>query len=135
MNEIKVKLGSDHPETLTSMENLALTYHSQGRWNEAEKLQREIMNEMKAKLGSDHSETLSAMAKLALTYGSQGRWEEALVLLSHAVEMMQEVMGVQHPTTLHFVEKLDKLSKAKPQVDAQEIVTLVCPCLYSSTPM
>ena len=72
------------------------------------------------------------MANLALTYGSQGKGEEAQFLLSHAVEMMQTVMGPQHPTTLHF-EELDKLAKAKPQMDAQEIVTLVCPDSYSLT--
>ena len=31
-------LGQDHPDTLTSMANLASTYRSQGRWKEAEEL-------------------------------------------------------------------------------------------------
>jgi hypothetical protein len=33
----KTKLGADHPDTLTSMANLASTYSNQGRWEEAEK--------------------------------------------------------------------------------------------------
>ncbi|KAH7305040.1 hypothetical protein B0I35DRAFT_484219 [Stachybotrys elegans] len=33
-----MKLGADHPDTLTSMGNLASTYKNQGRWEEAEKL-------------------------------------------------------------------------------------------------
>ena len=38
MNARKAKLGSDHPDTLTSMSNLACTYQNQGRWDEAEQL-------------------------------------------------------------------------------------------------
>jgi hypothetical protein len=31
-------LGKEHPDTLTSMANLALTFWNQGRWKEAEDL-------------------------------------------------------------------------------------------------
>jgi hypothetical protein len=38
--KIKVHvLGEEHPDTLTHMENLALTYEAQGQWKEAEALQ------------------------------------------------------------------------------------------------
>ncbi|KAF8723801.1 hypothetical protein AX14_009173 [Amanita brunnescens Koide BX004] len=124
LGEITAKFGSEHPDTLTCMNNLALTYHSQERWNEAEKLQVKVLNGRKANLGSNHPDALKAMANLALTYRSQRRWEEADFLLSHAVDMMQEVIGPQHPTTLKFLDELDKLSKAKPQMDAQQLVTL-----------
>ena len=35
-------LGAEHPDTLTSMANLAETYRQQGRWNEAEALNNNI---------------------------------------------------------------------------------------------
>ena len=34
----KRMLGAEHPDTLTSMANLASTYRNQGRWKEAEEL-------------------------------------------------------------------------------------------------
>ncbi|KAJ5213386.1 hypothetical protein N7449_000555 [Penicillium cf. viridicatum] len=34
----KAKLGSDHPDTLTSIVNLASEYLDQGRWEEAKQL-------------------------------------------------------------------------------------------------
>ena len=43
-------LGAEHPHTLTSMANLASTYRNQRRWNEAEKLELEVMN-IKMRLG------------------------------------------------------------------------------------
>jgi hypothetical protein len=38
METFQTKFGADHPDTLTSMANLASTYRKQGRWEEAEKL-------------------------------------------------------------------------------------------------
>ncbi|GFP58624.1 kinesin light chain [Trichoderma asperellum] len=70
-------LGHDHPDTLTSMANLALTYWKQGRWKEAEDLEVQVMETRKTKLGADHPDTLTSMANLASTYWNQGRWKEA----------------------------------------------------------
>jgi hypothetical protein len=39
METSKMKLGADHPDMLTSIANLALTYRNQGRWNAAEELE------------------------------------------------------------------------------------------------
>ena len=44
MDMRKKLLGAEHPDTLTSMENLACTYRVQGRDYEAEKLELEVMN-------------------------------------------------------------------------------------------
>ncbi|KAK3394971.1 Tetratricopeptide repeat-domain-containing protein [Podospora didyma] len=74
MKTRKTKLGADHPDTLTSMGNLALTYGNQGRWEEAEKLFVQVMETSKTKLGADHPDTLMSMNNLASTYRNQGRW-------------------------------------------------------------
>ncbi len=77
MNLRKTKYGSDDPVTLTFMNNLASTYRSQGRWDEAEKLEMDVMNVRKTKFGSDHPDTLTSMYNLASTYMKQERWDEA----------------------------------------------------------
>ena len=59
------------------MGNLASTCRNQGRWDEAEKLEVDVMNAFKAKLGSDHPHTLISMGNLASTYWNQGRLDEA----------------------------------------------------------
>ncbi len=66
METRKTKLGADHPDTLSSMANLAATYSNQGRWEEAEKLQVQVMETRKTKLGADHPDTLTSMANLAV---------------------------------------------------------------------
>ena len=68
---------SEHPDTLTSMANLAVTYRNQGRWNEAEQLDIQVMDMRKKVLGAEHPDTLTSMANLAVTYRDQGRRNEA----------------------------------------------------------
>lgn len=70
-------LGEEHPDTLTSMANLASTYRNQGRWKEAEELEVQVMKMRKRVLGEEHPSTLTSMASLASTYRNQGRWKEA----------------------------------------------------------
>ena len=70
-------LGDKHPDTLTSMANLASTYRKQGRWKEAEELCVQVMEMEKRVLGDEHPYTLTSMGNLSLIYRDQGRWKEA----------------------------------------------------------
>ena len=69
--------GEEHPDTLTSMANLASTYRNQGRWKEAEELEMQVTETFKRVLGEEHPDTLTSVANLASTYRDQGRWKEA----------------------------------------------------------
>ena len=80
MDVRKKLLGAEHPDTITSVANLASTYRKQGRWNEAEKLEVQVMDMTEKLLGAEHLDTLSSMANLATTYRNQGRWNEAVQL-------------------------------------------------------
>ena len=58
-------LGDDHPDTLRSMNNLALLYGRQGRDDEAEPLHLETLETKKRVLGDDHPSTLGTMNAVA----------------------------------------------------------------------
>ena len=77
METRKRALGEEHPDTLTSMANLASTYRNQGRWKEAEELQAKELKICSRVLGEEHPSTLTSMANLASMYRNQGRWKEA----------------------------------------------------------
>jgi hypothetical protein len=64
MEIIKRVLGLEHPDTLTSINNLALTYSRQGRWQEAEELEVQVMETRKKVLGLEHPDTLKSMNNL-----------------------------------------------------------------------
>ncbi|KEY74892.1 hypothetical protein S7711_09765 [Stachybotrys chartarum IBT 7711] len=97
MESRKMKLGADHPETLTSMGNLASTYRNQGRWEEAEGLEVQVVETSKTKLGADHPSTLTSMANLAHTYWSPDRLIEAVNLMRQCVKAQKEKLGAGHP--------------------------------------
>jgi hypothetical protein len=65
METSKMKLGSDHPDTLTSMANLARTYCSQDRPAEAVNLMRRCVKAQKEKLSAGHPDYQNNDAILA----------------------------------------------------------------------
>jgi len=69
-------MGAVHPDTLTSMANLASTYRNQGRWKKAEEL----------------PDTLTSMNNLAFTWKGQGRGAEAIELMEKCVFLPASVL-------------------------------------------
>ncbi|KAI1522327.1 kinesin light chain 1, partial [Pyrenophora tritici-repentis] len=89
------------------MANLASTYWNQGRWDDAEKLEVQVMETRKTKLGADHPDTLASMHNLAFTLYLQGRHVEALVLMEKCFQSRQQVLGEQHPYTQSSFDTLN----------------------------
>jgi len=67
----KAVLGKEHPDTLSSMANLASTYWNQGRLKEAEELEVRVIETRKRVLGEEHPDKLSSMANLAFLRDSR----------------------------------------------------------------
>jgi uncharacterized protein (DUF2164 family) len=88
------------------MGNLASTYRNQGRWNEAEQLEVQVMDMRKKLLGAEHPDTLTSMANLASTYRNQGRWNEAEQLEVQVMDMRKKLLGAEHPDTLTSMANL-----------------------------
>ena len=66
METRKKILGLEHPYTLTSMHNLALTFKSQGQWRMAEELFIQVVEIRKRVLGVEHPDTLASIKSLAV---------------------------------------------------------------------
>ena len=66
-----------HTDIAVSLNNLATLYYRQGRYDEAERLQLEVLKLYKEVLGIKHPDTISAMANLASIWWQQGRSDEA----------------------------------------------------------
>ena len=59
------ELGDTHPDTLTSINNLALSLYRQHKFDDAETLYREALDCRRRELGDAHSDTLSSISTLA----------------------------------------------------------------------
>ena len=72
------KLGSEHPDTLSSVNNLASSYQDQGWYGEAGPLYQRALAASEKVLGPEHPDTLIRINNLALLYHSQGRYGEGV---------------------------------------------------------
>lgn len=72
--EISLRLfGSEHPDTLSTIANLASTYMKQEMWSAAEELPVQLSEARERVIGPNHPSTVLCMSNLALTYRNQGR--------------------------------------------------------------
>ena len=93
-------LGEDHPNTLTSRNNLAGAYESAGRLTEAITLYKQVLPDSIRVLGEDHPNTLTSRNNLAGAYESAGRLTEAITLYEQVLPDRIRVLGEDHPNTL-----------------------------------
>lgn len=93
-------LGAEHPDTVTSMGNLATTYSALGRHREAEDLEERVLEIRTRILGAEHPDLLASMSNLTLTYFYLGRHREAEELEKQALEIRTRILGGEHPYTL-----------------------------------
>src|ERR1700722_6584926 len=106
METRKRTFGAEHPDTLTSMNNLASTYMNQGRLKDAEELQVQVMETRNRMFGAEHPDTLTSMGNLASTYRNQGKWKDAEELEVQVMETRKRILGTEHPDTLTSMSNL-----------------------------
>ncbi|KAK5202618.1 Gluconate transport-inducing protein required for gluconate-H+ symport [Exophiala xenobiotica] len=90
----KKALGEKHPSTLasmnnlavvlstTSMDNLAVVLRQQGKYEDAEQMQRQTLDLREKVLGEEHPSTLTSMNDLAEVLQQQGKYKEASLIIS-----------------------------------------------------
>nr|BEK63595.1 hypothetical protein KPHV_08220 [Kitasatospora purpeofusca] len=93
-------LGDDHPDTLTSRNNLATSYQQAGRTPEAIVLLERVTADRERILGPDHPDTLVSHGNLASSYWQAGRIAKAIVLLERVTADRERILGQDHPDTL-----------------------------------
>ncbi|KAI1159510.1 P-loop containing nucleoside triphosphate hydrolase protein [Nemania serpens] len=99
-------LGREHPDTLASMNNLALVLNSQGKYDEAEAMHRQTLQLREEVLGREHPSTLTSMNNLANVLDRQGKYGEAETMHRQELELCEEVLGREHPSTLGSMNNL-----------------------------
>ena len=113
-------LGGEDPDTLASIDELALVLRSQGRYAEAEPLVREALEGRSRILGEDHPQTLASLDNLATLLHAQGRLAEAEPLFRQACAGLREKLGDENPETLRSIDKLALLLWAQGRLTEAE---------------
>ncbi len=90
--------GEQHPETATSLNNLAIFYELIGEYEQAFPLYDQALKIRKTKLGSCHPDTGTVLHSLAGLYLSTGQYELALPLAKQALIITEKSLGNHHYT-------------------------------------
>ena len=101
--------GPRDPRSLRSRNDVAVVLEAQGRYREAEVLDRETLQIRREALGPRSPDTLLSMNNLAEALEAEGRYGEAEPLLRETLESRREALGPRNPDTLPSMVNLAKL--------------------------
>ncbi|KAI9785124.1 MAG: hypothetical protein M1839_000762 [Geoglossum umbratile] len=93
-------LRGEHPDTLTSANNLGSVLPRQGKYKEAEAMHRRALEGHEKVLGPEHPSTLTSAGNLGSALERQGKYKEAEAMHRRALETREKVLEPEHPSTL-----------------------------------
>jgi hypothetical protein len=85
---------------LTSASNLAISLVDQGKYADAERIEREVLGVKKRVLGAEHPSTLTSTSNLATSLSYQGKYADAERIQREVLGVQKRVLGAEHPDTL-----------------------------------
>ena len=98
-------LDKEDDDVLSAMHNLALMYTVQGQWEDAEKLNGQVLNTRLKALGAEHPHTLISMSNLTNVFNKQGL-KEAEKLNLQVMNTRLKILGAEHSKTLTSMNNL-----------------------------
>jgi tetratricopeptide (TPR) repeat protein len=111
------EMGEDHLDTVTSMNNLAVSYSALGQLEKSLALNEQTLKLMRSKLGEDHIETLQTMHNLAAIFNALGRHDKASALHEQTLKLRRARLGEDHPDTLTSMQHLASTYRVLGQYD------------------
>lgn len=106
--EVRKKIyGMDHPDTLLSMSNLAITYLNQNaRLKESKKLSKDLVQRAALILDPDHPINLAIMYTLVGAISGLKEWQDAENLSREFIDLMKKFRGPVHEDTINSMHQL-----------------------------
>ncbi len=99
-------LGSEHPDTLRSMRQMAEVFHKEGHHPEAETLLRKTLGTQQRVLGANHPDTFVTITVLAAVCEAQDRPMDSQDLFVQLWKLQKRILGPDHMETLSTMGNL-----------------------------
>ena len=109
---LQKRLGKNHPDAATAMNNLALMHYSRGNYDAAEPLYKRALVIDEQTLGIDHTGVATDLNNLALLYKKKGDLEGAEPLLKQAIEIKEKNFDPGHPSLVTGLRNYASLLRA-----------------------
>ncbi|MEM1169609.1 MAG: tetratricopeptide repeat protein [Cyanobacteria bacterium P01_H01_bin.35] len=103
-----------------NLNNLAALYYSQGKYDAAELLFKQVIEIDKIALPENHPSLATELNNLALLYESQGKYEAAEPLLKQAIEIYKIALPENHPDFATLLSNLAELYRSQGKYKAAE---------------
>jgi tetratricopeptide (TPR) repeat protein len=103
------RCGDHHPNTATSLNNLAYLYKAMGRYPEAEAFLVRSLAIREQQLGAEHPDTAMSLNNLATLYRAMRRYSEAEPLYVRSLSIYEQQLGAEHPDTAMSLNNLATL--------------------------
>ncbi|MEH2084610.1 MAG: tetratricopeptide repeat protein [Nostoc sp.] len=103
------RLGLEHADVATSLNNLAELYHSIGRYSEAQALYQQALSLRKRLLGDNHPDVVTSLNNLAGLYKSTRLYSKAKPLFEQALELSKRLLKDNHPLVVTSLNNLAAL--------------------------
>jgi tetratricopeptide (TPR) repeat protein len=118
----ELELGPEHPDTLTSVNNLARLLRLNGEYEAAEALNRRVLQARERILGPDHPDTLVSINNVAVGLYYKGEYAAAEPLYQRVLEARERLQGPEDPATLGIANNLAALLQGKGDLGAAELL-------------
>jgi tetratricopeptide (TPR) repeat protein len=102
-------LGPEMPDTLNSINKLAIVLRIKGDYKGAEILHRRSLEVRERTLGPDHPDTLTTVGNLGVCLYSQGDYSGAEILYRRVMEGRERISGPEHPQVIAIMNNLATL--------------------------
>ena len=106
-------LGPEHPDTATSLSNLAILLQDQGDFAGARPLFERALAIREKALGPEHPNTARSLNNLARLLQDQGDFAGARPLFERALAIREKVLGPEHPDTATSLNNLACCSRTR----------------------
>jgi tetratricopeptide (TPR) repeat protein len=105
---------------ITMLGSMATLLNEQGKYIEAEKLNREALELNRRAHGNDHKDTLVSIGNIGTVLKAQGKYAEAEPFMREAVDGRRRVLGGEHPDTLVAISEFEILLQTQGKIDEAE---------------
>ena len=101
---------------------LAVLYHSQGQYAQAEPLCQRALAIWEKTLGSDHPDVATSLNNLAALYRTQGQYAQTEPLSQRALAIWEKTLGPDHPDVALSLNNLAELHRTQGRYAQAELL-------------
>jgi tetratricopeptide (TPR) repeat protein/transcriptional regulator with XRE-family HTH domain len=102
-------LGTQHVDTLATLNTLGELYLASGKYGQAELLFQQVLSLRENTLGAEHLDVASSLNNLAGLYDTQSDFVKAEPLYKRALAIREAVLGREHPVVATSLNNLGAL--------------------------